>query len=245
MDKKSFWRKNGKWASAAIAAGLFGFAGITLHDMQTAEGTGLYLAICAGREDRLPFDLMVDFAGMLCLAGVILVPCLAAKRFHADSFLRLLSAYLAFLPVVSTASLAHLLDGTTPVTLRDSLLEGRIGTALFQGLAGPVSVLGVGLPVLLLAQAAGSGFQTGSGTKGIKISGLVCLLLLAAGLLFPALAEPCDYLIRYVLLLWGFVLWERLLDQYPGLCTWSWLLFGLFSLRGIDRMMEVMSVYHI
>ena len=64
-------------------------------------------------------------------------------------------------------------------------------------------------------------------------------------ILFPALEEQCWYLICYCLLLYGFFLWEKILDRYSGLRTWGWLLFGLFALRGVDRMIEVMSVYHI
>ena len=44
MDKKGFWERYGGWAALAVTAGLLCLAGITLHDMQTAEGTGLYLA---------------------------------------------------------------------------------------------------------------------------------------------------------------------------------------------------------
>ncbi len=283
MDKKGFWERYGGWAALAVTAGLLCLAGITLHDMQTAEGTGLYLAICAGQKNRIPFDLLVDLLGLSGLAGAVFLPCLIGRRLHADSFLRLLCAYIAFLPVVSTASLVHFLDGTTPVLLRDSLLDGRIGTALLEGLKGPAPLLGTGLPVLVLAGAALKGGQAGgrwtapaeSGkaapgcvtasaapgsafpergeapAEGRKISAgmygflTVQVLLLAGGILFPALEEQCWYLICYCLLLYGFFLWEKILDRYSGLRTWGWLLFGLFALRGVDRMIEVMSVYHI
>lgn len=295
MDKKGFWERYGGWAALAVTAGLLCLAGITLHDMQTAEGTGLYLAICAGQKNRIPFDLLVDLLGLSVLAGAVFLPCLIGRRLHADSFLRLLCAYIAFLPVVSTASLVHLLDGTTPVLLRDSLLDGRIGTALLEGLKGPAPILGTGLPVLVLAGAALKGGQAGGRwaapaetgkavpegvaapaetgkaapegvtvlaetgkaapgsvpAEGRKISAgmygflMVQVLLLAGGILFPALEEQCWYLICYCLLLYGFFLWEKILDRYSGLRTWGWLLFGLFALRGVDRMIEVMSVYHI
>ena len=40
-------------------------AGFTLHDMQTSQGTGLYLAMLWGHTDRTGFDILVDAFGMV------------------------------------------------------------------------------------------------------------------------------------------------------------------------------------
>ena len=48
----------------------------TLHDMQTAEGAGLYLSILYGQSNRTPFDILVDIMGMLLLLALLLLPCL-------------------------------------------------------------------------------------------------------------------------------------------------------------------------
>ena len=143
-----------------------GLALLTLHDMQTAEGTGLYLAFQAGTRERGPYDLLVDLAGMMCLAGLVLLPCILLKQREPESFFRFLAAYLAFLPTVSTAALVHLLDGTEDIVIRQSLLEGNLPEALREGTAGIIPLLQVGVPVLVLAAALCRRRQGGMGSHG-------------------------------------------------------------------------------
>ena len=70
-------------------------------------------------------------------------------------------------------------------------------------------------------------------------------MLSAVSLLFPALSDICVYLIVYLLLAAAFSLWEKLHDAHPGLNAWGWILFGGFWLRAVERMLEIMSVYHL
>ncbi|WP_251205799.1 hypothetical protein [Acetatifactor aquisgranensis] len=247
--KENGLKQYAKWIQAAFAAVLILFAALTLHDMQTAEGAGFYLAIKAGNQDRRVYDLLVDVIGMLCLLALLLLPCLLQKRLRPASFLRFASASLAFLPVMSMGALVHLADGSDRIELRQAILEGRLGEAFQEGIGGLLPILAAGVPVLILAfgmEKAGGGQSRVKGRAAwLRCLGISAVLLLALALLFPVLTDACAYLIVYLLLITAFSLWERLSEMYPRLDAWGWILFGGFWLRGIERMLEVMSVYHL
>ena len=284
-------KRYAEWIQALSALLLIAIAGLTLHDMQTAEGAGLYLAIKAGAEDRRMYDFAVDAAGMLCLLVLLLLPCLLQKRLRPAPFLRFASASLAFLPVVSMALLVHLADGTEEMALRQAISMGQPGAALLEWLGELLPALSVGLPVLILAfgmvragsaeelagravsvedlaekaenpenlagkagspkdlagkaEGAGSSEKTRPHPWLPRAAGLAALALSAVSLLFPALSDLCVYLIVYLLLAAAFSLWEKLHDAHPGLNAWGWILFGGFWLRAVERMLEIMSVYHL
>nr|WP_300777718.1 hypothetical protein [uncultured Acetatifactor sp.] len=291
MKGKGLRKRYAEWIQALSALLLIAMAGLTLHDMQTAEGAGLYLAIKAGAEDRRMYDFAVDAAGMLCLLMLLLLPCLLQKRLRPAPFLRFASASLAFLPVVSMALLVHLADGTEEMALRQAISMGQPGAALLEWLGELLPALSVGLPVLILAfgmvragsaeelagravsvedlaekaenpenlagkagspknlagkaEGAGSSEKTRPHPWLPRAAGLAALALSAVSLLFPALSDLCVYLIVYLLLAAAFSLWEKLHDAHPGLNAWGWILFGGFWLRAVERMLEIMSVYHL
>lgn len=291
MKGKGLRKRYAEWIQALSALLLIAIAGLTLHDMQTAEGAGLYLAIKAGAEDRRMYDFAVDAAGMLCLLLLLLLPCLLQKRLRPAPFLRFASASLAFLPVVSMALLVHLADGTEEMALRQAISMGQPGAALLEWLGELLPALSAGLPVLILAfgmvragsaeelagravsvedlaekaenpenlagkagspkdlagkaEGAGSSEKTRPHPWLPRAAGLAALALSAVSLLFPALSDICVYLIVYLLLAAAFSLWEKLHDAHPGLNAWGWILFGGFWLRAVERMLEIMSVYHL
>ena len=291
MKGKGLRKRYAEWIQALSALLLIAMAGLTLHDMQTAEGAGLYLAIKAGAEDRRMYDFAVDAAGMLCLLMLLLLPCLLQKRLRPAPFLRFASASLAFLPVTSMALLVHLADGTEEMALRQAISMGQPGAALLEWLGELLPALSVGLPVLILAfgmvragsaeelagravsvedlaekaenpenlagkagspkdlagkaEGAGSSEKTRPHPWLPRAAGLAALALSAVSLLFPALSDLCVYLIVYLLLAAAFSLWEKLHDAHPGLNAWGWILFGGFWLRAVERMLEIMSVYHL
>ncbi len=262
MKGKGLRKRYAEWIQALSALLLIAMAGLTLHDMQTAEGAGLYLAIKAGAEDRRMYDFAVDAAGMLCLLLLLLLPCFLQKRLRPAPFLRFASASLAFLPVMSMASLVHLADGTEKLAIRQTFFTGWPGAALLEWLGELLPALSVGLPVLILAfgmagkagspeNMAGKAERAGSFEKTRphpwlpRAAGLAALALSAVSLLFPALSDICVYLIVYLLLAAAFSLWEKLHDAHPGLNAWGWILFGGFWLRAVERMLEIMSVYHL
>ena len=88
MKGKGLRKRYAEWIQALSALLLIAIAGLTLHDMQTAEGAGLYLAIKAGAEDRRMYDFAVDAAGMLCLLVLLLLPCFLPSfpNFFHDRF---------------------------------------------------------------------------------------------------------------------------------------------------------------
>lgn len=291
MKGKGLRKRYAEWIQALSALLLIAMAGLTLHDMQTAEGAGLYLAIKAGAEDRRMYDFAVDAAGMLCLLLLLLLPCLLQKRLRPAPFLRFASASLAFLPVTSMALLVHLADGTEEMALRQAISMGQPGAALLEWLGELLPALSAGLPVLILAfgmvragsaeelagravsvedlaekaenpenlagkagspkdlagkaEGAGSSEKTRPHPWLPRAAGLAALALSAVSLLFPALSDLCVYLIVYLLLAAAFSLWEKLHDAHPGLNAWGWILFGGFWLRAVERMLEIMSVYHL
>lgn len=95
------------------------------------------------------------------------------------------------------------------------------------------------------AEGAGSSEKTRPHPWLPRAAGLAALALSAVSLLFPALSDLCVYLIVYLLLAAAFSLWEKLHDAHPGLNAWGWILFGGFWLRAVERMLEIMSVYHL
>lgn len=150
----------------------------------------------------------------------------------------------------------HLADGTEKILIRQAFSEGRVMQGLLEGVAGIVPVLAIGIPLLLLAAAAVRTEGTKGGEKGVLCLSigpwlriwhgvLAVQILLLAAILFPALTDLLIYLIVYALLIYGFFLWERLCERNSEWNTWSWILFGIFWLRGIERMLELMSVYHL
>ena len=155
---------------------------------------------------------------------------------------------------MSMASLVHLADGTEKLAIRQALSAGRPGAALLEWLGELLPVLAAGLPVLILAVGM---VRTGKAEDAVKkageaphpwilrAAGIVALALSAVSLLVPALAGICIYLLAYLLLVAAFSLWEKLHDANPGLDAWGWILFGGCWLRAVERMMEVMSVYHL
>lgn len=234
----------GKWAMILLCGVSFLAAAAGLHDMQTAQGVGLYFAMLAGGAQRKWFDLAVDVLGLGGLFLLLLLPCLALRRRNVFSFWRLFAGYLALLPGVNLAGLVHLFDPPGIFALREAFREGRILWGLLEGIGEFSPFLKTGLPfgcLLLLGRWAGGG---ATGLKRWQKRLLsVCGILLLCAVLFPAPAPFCAYAAQYLLLLIGFDIWEELWESAPRLQVWGMLLFAGFWLRGIWMILEVMSVY--
>ncbi len=244
--KKVLGKVSLNWIWILLSAATLAFACLTLHDMQTSEGVGLYLSMQAGKGSQGLFDVLVDGAGMLCLSAVILLPCMASGYRRPDSFLRLLSAYLAFLPTISLASLAHLLDGSVEIGVSGAVRAGNWEEAFREGLGGNVFLLAAGVPLLILAEGLlKEGAQTSACKKLSRrlLAGICGGGLLLGAIFFPALTEQCSYFFHYLILIYGFAAWERLYEREPKLKIWGMILFGIFWLRGMYRMIEVMSLH--
>lgn len=214
------------WIAGAAAFALFVMAVFTIHDMQFAEGVGLYFALKA-EKDRLLFDVSVDGLAAAALLFLVTLPCLLLKRREMTARLRFLIAFLAFMPALSMAYLIHPMQEETEITL-----------------SSPVYVLQMILPFLCLLAA---GVAISQGEKVWKRWYSLCCagaaLLFAAALLVPNLQQLLYFFIVYLLLLICFDLWERLWLKYPALNTWGWILFGGLFLRAFYVLSEVMRRY--
>ena len=81
------------------------------HDVAVAQGVGLYCAMQAGSQDRMPYDMIVDICGAIgYLVAIVLPPMLLARR-SFESIFRFEAAYFAFMPFLYPAMLVHLFDG--------------------------------------------------------------------------------------------------------------------------------------
>lgn len=163
-----------KWIYMLISIGAFAMVLAAVHDMQTAQGIGLYFAMLAGNENRMIFDILTDGLAVGITGLLLLVPCLVSGHRSIGSFLRLFSAFMAFMPILDFSVMIHLFDG-----------------------------------------------------KGG----------------FPAWGELLRFVIIYLLLLWCFNRWEKWYQKVPGLDKWGWILFGCFWLRGLYRIIVIMSAY--
>lgn len=228
-------QKYDNWIAGLLALANLAFATAALHDMQTAEGVGLYFALKQGT-DRLPFDLSVDMTALLGLLCLTLLPCVLLRHGNVVGFCRLLIGFLAFMPALSMAYLLNPLGA-----------EEIFSPELF------LSVLQIPIPFLgLLAAALALGDDAAGESGGLDGSAwkrwysLCCLaaVLLAAGAFCqPSLQPLFVFVLTYLLLIVSFDLWERLFMRYPALNLWGWALFGGLELRAVYVLAEIMRKY--
>ena len=195
---------------------------LSIHDMQSAEGVGLFFALRAGK-DRLWFDMTADAMGVMGLLLLVVVPWLRLGHGSVAALLRLLLAFLSFMPSLSMAYLLHPMDGGEELQLLQ-----------------PIFLLQTLLPFLCL-WAAVLGKEAWKGWYGF-CAGLAALLF-GMGFLVPSLQPLLHFVMAYLLLLAAFDLWERVWERYPALNVWGWLLFGGLGLRAFYVLSRVMGQY--
>lgn len=213
----------GVWAVFIIWAATFGFVMSTLHEMQKAEGIGLYWALKAGME-RGGFDIAVDVAVALALLLLTGLPCLILGYRSVSAFFRFLIGFVVFMPRISMAYLIHLFDSGLLTVSYDRLLF------ILQ------TVIPFGC-VLLAAVAAGE--------KPWKKWYTVCCVAAAVLGVVSAVweSEAFGAVVTYLLLLVCFDVWERLINQNPKFAGLSWILFGGMWIRVVYCMLYIRSIY--
>lgn len=231
-----------KWLCLLLSAGALGLALCTLHDLQTAEGVGLYLSIIFGQDDRTFFDILMDIIGMLLFLLALILPCIILKCRTCESFFRMLSLYIAFMPIIHPGITVHLNHTLMNLQYRQTLVDGNILTAILESFIEIAPIVLMLIPILLLSCAA----NRISGSQPLKVWQVIILALevivLLIHFLFPDLSQETSYLMHYLLLMWCFAEYDKLCQHHPSLAGWSMILFGGCWLRGIYRMIELMSI---
>lgn len=231
-----------KWLCILLSVAALSLALYALHDLQTAEGVGLYLSMLFGQADRTLFDIVTDIVGMFLFLTALLLPCILLKHRTWESFFRILSLYIAFIPIVHPAATVHLNHTLADLHYRQALVEGNILTAILESFVDILPIIQMLIPILLLSCTANqiSGSRSSEVWHGIIIVLEVILLLLH--FIFPDLSQETSYFMHYLLLIWLFAEYEKLCKRYPSFSNWSMILFMGCWLRGIYRMIELMSV---
>lgn len=218
---------------------------LAYHDMQTAEGVGLYFALKAGNSSRLPFDIAADVVRMGSILLFLILSCVCTGHKGCGVFFRLLSVWVALMPMVSMGALVPLTEGFGGQLWTLSLKESRIVDSFWWGETEFGVLLLLWLPMLCMLAAG----LVSSGQKLMLRWYKVCLaavvLLLVMILMFPGLFAVWQFLVCYALLLCCFDMWERLQEGSVEWRKWSILLFALMWLRGVWRMLELLSVSHV
>ena len=222
------------WLAGIAAAVFYVMAVYVVHDMQSAEGVGLYFALQTGG-DRRVYDAAVDAAAALGLFLMILLPCVCLRHRSASALFRFLAAFLAFMPTLSTAYLLN------PLQAEEVFLVHT-----------PLSVLRTVLPFLCLlgagarASVCGSQGERDHGRAWKRWYSVCCggAAALFCVTLFAVSLQPLfNFLLVYLILFVCFDLWERLLLKYPVLNSWGWILFGGLMLRGFYVLSELLRRY--
>lgn len=206
---------------------------ISMHDVATAQGVGLYLSIQWGKTDRVPFDVLVDVCGMGWLLLALVFPYRLLAHRGAKAFFRLTAGYFAFLPILSPAMLVHLFDGHNLFVVEFGWENSFDLLSNFCREAGPIMIL-----LWMLYNKAG--FSRKSWHVILVALQGVC----AVGMLFlPELSWALMYIAFYLLLIVAYDWWENLLVGQNALYLkiLNWLILGVFFGRGCYRLLDMMS----
>lgn len=195
---------------------------VGVHQMQSAEGVGLYWSIVTNGRREL-FDVLVDAAAALAFFMLVLLPCVFLNHKSISAFFRLLAGFVAFMPRISMSYLIHLFD------------DGGRGADAEMVL----SELGLMLP-FACALLMCAGCLEKPWRKWYWGSGAVALIM---GVWALWEAQGPGFIMTYALLLVCFDAWERLIKGYSGMRSWGWILFGGLWLRAVYRVIELWSVY--
>lgn len=239
--------KKNTWFVGILPFGTFVMILLTLHDMQTAQGIGLYFSILGGYKSRIIFDIIVDVLGIVLLVIYLFVPCFLLGRLNTKSFFRLLAAYLALLPGVDLGRLVHIFDNSGVFTLRQAFVEGKFLTAFFSVTGEMSPVFKLWLPILCL-MLMGNRVIGSIELEQWKINIFWLQIPLFLGVfLFPVISPFLSFIMQYLLLIVCFDVWEEWYEikVCSNIKLLGVILFGGLWLRGTYLMIETMSMWAI
>lgn len=224
IKMKKWLQKYKGLAAGGTAAVFFALAVAAVHDMQTAEGVGLYFALKLGRGREL-FDVAVDTLSALGLLALVYLPCLFLKHRSLSSLLRFLLIFLSFMPTLSLAYLLRPLQAAGETFPRQ-----------------PIAILGMVLPFLcLLAMAVA--WKEKAWKNWYSACCVAAVLLFSVTLFVPSLQQLFYFILVYLLLLVCFDICERLYLQHPTLNAWGMILFGGLAFRAYYVLSEILRRY--
>lgn len=208
----------------AVLLGLTAFLGALsgVHQMQMAEGIGLYWALKAGVKQQV-FDILTDLSAAFAMILLVILPCVILRHRSIRSAFRFLTGFLAFMPSLSMSYLIHLFDE-----------GGRSIDPEFL-----LSVYSLLLPFACLLLLGVGCFEK----PWKKWYGVLGLTALALGIGTFWEAGILGFLLAYVLLVVCFDAWERLLALCSRLEIFGWILFGGLWLRAVYCIILLRSLY--
>lgn len=220
--------------SVTVIAGMLLCCIYALHDMQMAEGIGLYFTLKVGMAERIYMDVLVDVLGIVCLVVMILLPCVFIKRssMFVESYCRLLIGYLAIMPSISLAAVLHMFHGEGIF-----LWDGNVAHGILQWFLKTTKGLQIWLPLLIFLYAMGENVIG----KYHRIIWFLQGCLLVASLLVPAITPLVEYFVHYFGLILAFDCWEAILCKNEKLEKWSWIIFVLLLFKGIYQILILVS----
>ena len=98
-------KKIGKFAVIFLVIVQLALVVATVYEMGYEQGSGLYLSIERGMDDRFLADVIITLCVTTLLIVLLLMPCIILKYRSGEALFRITSVYLAFMPVVNTGSL--------------------------------------------------------------------------------------------------------------------------------------------
>jgi len=226
--------KDRNWLAGIAAAAFFAMAVYVVHEMQSAEGVGLYFAIRFGGE-RLMYDAAVDAVAASGLFLLLFLPCVCLHYGSAFSLLRFQAAFFAFMPTLRTAYLLNPLQGEKVFLVHTPLFVLRTVLPFLCLLAAGVRISVCG--------AEGEPTQKKAWKRWYSVCCAGAAVLFGITLFVTSLQPLLNFLLVYFILLVCFDLWERLLIKYPALNLWGWILFGGLMLRGFYVLSELLRRY--
>lgn len=220
------------------------------HDIQIAQGAGLYLSGKYGSNDRVPFDVLMDFIGGLGLLVSILCPTLLLKKRTPDALLRFITIFLALVPLINPGNLVHIASHLSNWQIRETLSNSNFFQEFIIVLSEPMKLLVWELPPLILALMLHTNHSEHKIKTWQKIMFAISTICLTLYLLFPGFQEYTLFLMHYPIIIVLFYelekLWEKNLsaNKKTPLCIF-WIFYGICGLRGIFRMIDLLQNTHL
>lgn len=217
-------RKFEKCIAFFLSLPLLAAAVYVIHDMQTAQGAGLYLSLrfAAGRGIM---DLLTDAVLTVGLILLLILPVWKLSQQKMTGFLRFTLLFLGFMPVLEPGWILH------PLSFEENLNAGGIGSifaCLFPFLAVLVFI---------------DNDKSDRKIYRLLLSPLICAGAVAVMFQWGFLAPVLLFIMTYVLLWMIFDHMEKLCYRNQSFADFSWILYGGVFFRAVYQLLLTASCY--